>query len=93
MSFRKEKYCPTSFELVDVLKGEINGEQGLRIAMHLASCDFCSAELEFYRAYPPGDVDASVPPIPAPLLELAEALLAHETIHISRLEYLLDQAA
>ncbi|HYJ90857.1 MAG TPA: hypothetical protein VEV84_06095 [Pyrinomonadaceae bacterium] len=92
-NFRKEKGCPSSFELVDVLNGEISGEQGLKIAVHLASCDFCAAELEFYRAYPPYADEVTTPPIPAPLLELAEALIAKETIHISRLEYLLRDAA
>jgi len=31
--------------------------------------------------------------MPEPLKELAEALLARETIHISKLEYLLKEAA
>lgn len=92
-SFRKEITCPSSWELVDLLNTEVSGEYGLRMAVHLAECEFCAAELEFYRAYPPHDSDATAPPIPAPLLELAEALIAKETIHISRLEHLLKEAA
>jgi hypothetical protein len=92
-NFRKEKDCPSSFLLADSLNSKINGEEGLRIAAHLAKCEFCAAELEFYRHYPPGPVDAPVPTIPRPLLELAEALIAKETIHISRLEALFREAA
>jgi hypothetical protein len=92
-NFRKEKDCPSSFQLVESLSARINGEEGLRIAAHLASCDFCSAELEFYKHYPPDGDDVQAPPMPRPLLELAEALIAKETIHISRLESLLRDAA
>ena len=92
-NFRKEITCPSSWELVDLLNGEVAGDVGLRIAVHLAECDFCAAELEFYRAHPPDGSAGSAPPMPAPLLELAEALIAKETIHISRLEYLLKDAA
>ena len=92
-SFRKEKDCPSSFELVDVLEGTLDGEQGLKIATHLASCDFCAAELEFYQHYPPDGEKISEEPMPDALKELAEALMARETIHISKLEYLLKEAA
>jgi hypothetical protein len=92
-NFRKEKHCPSSFDLVEVASGALNGEQGLRIATHLASCDFCAAELEFYQHFPPEPIDITDAVMPEPLKELAEALLAHETIHISRLEYLLREAA
>ena len=90
-SFRKEKNCPSSYELAEIANGPVSGEQGLRIATHLASCDFCSAELEFYRAYPPEGSGVPAPPIPGPLRELAESLIGRETIHISRLEYLLKE--
>jgi len=92
-NFRKEITCPSSWELVDLLNGEVAGDVGLRIAVHLAECEFCAAELEFYRAYPPNGSVGAAPPMPAPLLELAEALIAKETIHIARLEYLLKEAA
>ena len=91
--FRKKKDCPSSFELVDGVNNELDGQRGLAIANHLAACDFCAAELEFYRAYPPDGLDIPAPPIPIALLELAEALIAKETIHISRLEHLLREAA
>lgn len=92
-NFRKEKDCPTSFELADAADAELNGQDGLRLAAHLASCDFCAAELEFYKRYPPDLSEIAVPPMPRPLLELAEALIAKETIHIARLNSLLRDAA
>lgn len=91
--FRKEKDCPSSFLLADSLHGTISGEDGLRIATHLVSCDFCSSELEFYKMYLPDTGDIPAPPIPQALLELAEALIGKEKIHISRLESLLRDAA
>ena len=92
-SFRKEKDCPSSFDLVEVLNGTVDGEQGLKIAAHLASCDFCAAELEFYQYFPPDVEKVSDVPMPDALKELAEALMARETIHISKLEHLLKEAA
>jgi hypothetical protein len=92
-NFRKEKDCPSSFLLVDSLFSIINGEEGLRIAAHLARCEFCAAEVEFYKHYPPDDLEVTAPAMPKPLLELAEALIARETIHISRLESLFREAA
>ena len=92
--FRKKKECPTSYELVDMVNREVDGVDGLRIAAHLAVCDFCSAELELYRAYPLIDEGASeTPALPTPLFELAQTMLTRETIHISRLEYLLKETS
>lgn len=88
--FGKKRDCPSSFELADLVAGEFDGVNGLRIASHLGSCDFCVAELEFYSHYPPGEAIEPTRPMPGPLRELAEALLARNTIHISRLKYLLE---
>jgi hypothetical protein len=87
--FRKEKLCPSSYELAEASTCELNGLDGLKLATHLASCEFCAAELSFYRAYPPDGPSVSAEEIPRPLRELAEALMAHETIHISALDHLL----
>jgi hypothetical protein len=92
-SFRKERTCPSSFEIVDAACGSIDGLRGLEIASHLGRCDFCAAEMALYQAFPPESSEIRTPEIPQPLFELAEALLAHETIHISRLRSLLGEAA
>ena len=52
--------------------------EGTAIRRHLAKCEFCAAEVEFYESYPP--VPVSEEPVrpdtmPTPLMELAEALL------------------
>jgi hypothetical protein len=95
--FRKDRNCPSSYELSNASQGSIDGVFGLAIASHLAECDFCAAEVEFYQAYPPGPIEDDrpgpevvVPPIPLPLRELAESLLAKKTIHISTLDLLLS---
>jgi hypothetical protein len=87
--FRKEKDCPSSLELAESVAVDLDGLVGLGLANHIGRCDFCAAELEFYRHYPPEPVLVSTPPIPKPLFELAESILTRETIHISRLELLL----
>ena len=90
--FRKKLSCPSSFELADSISDHLDGDRGLQIANHLASCDFCWAEVDFYRHYPPELTKVPLAPeIPAPLHELAETLLNGETIHIKTLERLLSK--
>lgn len=89
--FRKEKDCPSSYDLVDVANGQVDGELALRIASHLARCEFCVAEVELYQTFPPSANEAGAPPIPHPLRELAEALITHDTVHIKTLENLLGK--
>jgi hypothetical protein len=92
-SFRKSKDCPSSDELLGTLSGCIPGDSGLRIAHHLAGCDFCAGELEFYRHFPPEEENTTSEDMPGPLRELAEALLSRGTIHVSRLEGMLNNIA
>src|SRR5947209_19627204 len=75
-AFIKREDCPSSFELVAFQKGELSRGRGLDIRRHLESCDFCDAEVEFYESYPLEEAMVETPSvIPAPLYELAEALL------------------
>jgi hypothetical protein len=91
--FRKKIDCPTSHALADCLFEPLDGHRGVQIANHLASCDFCAAELEFYRQYPPQPIRrVETPKMPTPLQELAETLLNGETIHIKTLEGLLNKS-
>jgi len=74
--FIKREDCPSSFELVALQKGELSRERGHEILRHLESCDFCDAESEMYEHFPLEDAPQEEPSeIPAPLYELAEALL------------------
>ena len=89
--FTKERNCPSSFDLAALVTVGLPGDQGLTIAVHVRQCEFCAAEVDLYSHYPPSQ--PSLPetdPMPKPLFELAEALLGSETIHISRLEHLLN---
>jgi hypothetical protein len=91
--FRKKKDCPSSYELADSVVGHLSGDQALRIANHLGSCDFCAAEIEFYKHYPPVMFSVEPGPIPEPLFELAQATLTKESVSHSQIEFLLDEAA
>lgn len=78
-NFLKREECPSSFELVAFQKGELSRARGLDIRRHLDMCEFCDAEIGFYEHYPLDEVPVEpVSAIPAPLFELAEALLKGE---------------
>jgi hypothetical protein len=76
-TFRKSEDCPSSNELLEFQHGDLAARRGGEINGHLASCEFCSAEFELYSHYPQDDGDERVElaGIPAPLFQLAEALL------------------
>lgn len=90
--FYKNENCPTSHELLEFQNGEMESAAGTEIRFHLASCEFCSAEVEFYFHYPqtdPATESAEVAQIPAPLFELAEALLKNRHTDASSLNALI----
>ena len=78
-TFRKREDCPTSQQLLAYQLGDIEGAEGRVIGKHLAECEFCSAEVEFYERYPQANEEPDDEPddvsMPEPLYELAEALL------------------
>lgn len=75
--FCKNEDCPTSEDLLAFQLGDIPVSEGTAIRKHLASCEFCAAEVEFYESYPPAAENEPTQPdvMPRPLYELAEALL------------------
>lgn len=78
-TFRKREDCPTSQQLLAYQLGDIEGGVGRVIGRHLAVCEFCNAEVDFYERYPqsqeePDDAAENIS-MPEPLYELAEALL------------------
>ncbi len=77
-NFCKNEECPASQALLAYQNGDMEVADGREIRKHLAACEFCAAEIEFYEHYPPSE-DSEVPPesvkMPEPLFELAEALL------------------
>ena len=73
--FCKNEDCPSSHELLGFQTGDLVSDRASEIRKHLLSCEFCEAEVQFYSHYPPDESSNEVTEIPAPLYELAEALL------------------
>ncbi|HKX83903.1 MAG TPA: hypothetical protein VJL58_06775 [Pyrinomonadaceae bacterium] len=57
--------------------GRITSAQRAVMSEHFCSCEFCRAELEFYRHYPQAKDTPEFQTIPEPLFELATSLLNH----------------
>ena len=95
ISFCKNEDCPSSNELLEFQTGDLARTRGTEICHHLATCEFCDAEVEFYSNYPQGQDETRVEPaqIPAPLFELAEALLKNRHGDPSSLNSLLKEKA
>ena len=77
-NFSKREDCPSSQELIDYQNGLLSPATEGEVVRHLIDCDFCSAETEFYSCFGDDDLSAEIEEpvqIPAPLFELAEALL------------------
>ncbi len=90
--FCKNEDCPSSNELLDFQHGDLSRSRASDISKHLASCEFCSAEVEFYSHYPQEEGASETgenAQIPAPLYELAEALLKNRQSDHSVLNSLL----
>ena len=89
VTFCKDVNCPSSQELLAFQSGETFAKGGGKIALHLAVCEFCAAEIEFYKHYPQSEETVAKVEIPLPLLELAEALLGNKHKDFSTLNRLL----
>ncbi len=90
--FGKSKSCPSCYQLLNYYRDcrTQNASRATSVsnlmlehtALHLATCDFCSAEFELLLHHPPADTAASIPdcepkivPMPAHLYALARTLL------------------
>ena len=93
VNFCKNEDCPSSDELLDFQNGDLMRERAVDIRIHMTTCEFCSAEAEFYSRYPQSTEDPSSEPseIPAPLFELAEALLKNRNCDPNSLNTLLRE--
>ncbi|MBV9215247.1 MAG: hypothetical protein JO053_03640 [Acidobacteria bacterium] len=92
--FSKNESCPSSYELMEYQNGTFSAAEERRILRHLSACEFCSAETEFYSCFGEDEMDAEVSEpsmIPAPLFELAEALLKKRHTDSDSLNSLLQQ--
>jgi len=91
--FCKHEDCPTSGELLEFQNGKLTQARCGEIQGHLEACEFCDAETEFYSQYPQDDVVCETcesVEIPAPLYELAEALLKNRQADSSSLDALMQ---
>jgi hypothetical protein len=89
--FCKNEDCPSSHELLGFQTGDLPRPRSSEIRKHMTSCEFCSAEVEFYSHYPQEEVSSEITEIPAPLFELAEALLKNRSGDSSSLYSLLNE--
>ena len=94
-AFCKNEECPSSTELVDYQSAAVGKTRRGEICRHLSVCEFCEAEAEFYSTYPQAadenGADAAAVDIPAPLFELAEALLRNRHLDGGSLNSLLKE--
>jgi len=73
--FWKNEECPSSQKLYAFQNGDLSSDEGREIRLHMRSCEFCTAETEFYAHYPQQAEITEPDTIPEPLYELASALL------------------
>jgi len=93
-SFCKSEDCPSSNDLLDFQKCSSQQKSIDEIRGHLESCEFCSAEVAFYSHYPQEEgasEQIELAGIPAPLFELAEALLKNRHTNTSSLDALIKK--
>lgn len=90
-NFCKNEDCPSSQELLQFQNGDLPSVRASSIRKHLTDCEFCSAEVDFYSHYPQEEGTNETAEIPAPLFELAEALLKHHHSDSSSLDALLRE--
>ena len=91
LTFCKSAICPSSRDLLTYQTGEVSLCGGERIEAHLAVCEFCASEVEFYAHYPQSDETVATVEIPIPLYELAQALLNNKHKDFSVLNQLLNE--
>jgi hypothetical protein len=89
-TFCKQEDCPASEELL-ALRDIDEQLYAAELIDHLSLCEFCLAELEFYRLHLPVDEVVAAGQIPGPLFELAESLLKKKN-DLTPLYNLIDHA-
>jgi hypothetical protein len=76
-SFCKQATCPSSATLLTYRELGLEFEIDTQVAQHLATCDFCCAELQLLAECPLAEEDFTNPTsIPLPLRRLAEEIFA-----------------
>lgn len=91
VNFYKTANCPSSQDLLAFENGKTVEQESEEIRWHLARCEFCASEVEFYAHYPPAEETVAKVEIPLPLYELAQALLSNKHKDFSLLDQLLGE--
>lgn len=73
--FRKSRTCPSAETLLFHHLNNLVPEEQEQTAAHLATCDFCNAELQLLAQHPLPPAACAQAPIPEHLRLLAEELL------------------
>jgi len=92
INFCKNANCPSSPDLLKFQNTEISQKEKRGIERHLTACEFCAAEVEFYKHYPQSEEKIEAAEIPKPLYELAKALLGNRRNDFSLLNKLLGES-
>jgi hypothetical protein len=77
--FRKSAHCPASETLLIYRKSQVARGEKAFIEAHLATCEFCSAELHLLDCYRHSEEETVLAEIPEDIRKLAEELLPHRT--------------
>ena len=92
VTFCKDKNCPSSPQLLAFQNADCSPKEVGKVARHLALCEFCASEVEFYAHYPPSEENIAKVEIPNALYELAAALLGNKHKEFSTLNQLLGES-
>ncbi len=78
-TFCKSAHCPASETLLIYRRSQVAPGEKALIEAHLATCDFCSAELHLLDRYRYSPEETLFAEIPEEIRKLAEELLPHRT--------------
>jgi hypothetical protein len=93
VTFCKRRACPSSGALLRYHDAPLKREAERLVGEHVASCDFCGAELQLLSKFPPKGAHAFQPArMPWHLYRLAKDLLTLSTGDITRTVEALHEA-
>jgi hypothetical protein len=78
-AFRKRISCPSSQTLLAFSRSRLSYEGSAHVETHLATCDFCNAELQLLTLHRGDPEEYAFVEMPAQLRRLAEGLLRTNT--------------
>jgi hypothetical protein len=84
-AFAKKRCCPSSDILLSYHRSYLSSEQTPRITSHLATCDFCAAELQLLSKYPSAAEPCGRTVMPPDLGALAAMLLTKDNLETEAL--------